>query len=109
MAIGRQCRYYPSDDEVVQLYVRDVEASVPVPIRSLQGFKRIHLKPEETQQLTFSLTPKQLSIIDENFQRVVEPGDFEITVGGSLPDFVPACTQVVSQTVNLVGDLILVE
>ncbi len=91
-------------DEVVQLYVKDVSASVPVPIRSLQGFKRIHLNPGEKQQVTFHLTAKQFSLIDQNFERIIEPGEFEITVGGSLPEFVPAGIQVVSSKVTMVGD-----
>jgi len=73
-------------DEVVQLYVRDVVASVPVPIRQLQGFQRVHLAPGESQTVTFGLTPRQLSLIDERGQRMVEPGEFEIAVGGSQPD-----------------------
>jgi len=70
-------------DEVVQMYVSDVKASVPVPIRSLQGFKRIHLKKGETKTVRFDLSLSQLSVIDENGNEVIEPGVFEITVGGS--------------------------
>jgi beta-glucosidase len=72
-------------DEVVQLYVSDVAASVPVPIRQLQGFERVHLAPGETKTVTFTLTPRQLSLIDENWRRVVEPGGFQIAVGGGQP------------------------
>jgi beta-glucosidase len=74
-------------EEVVQLYVTDVEASVPVPIRSLQGFKRVLLEPGELKTVTFTLTPRQLSLIDAEWQRVVEPGVFEISVGGKQPGF----------------------
>ena len=72
-------------DEVVQLYVSDVEASVPVPIRQLQGFERIHLAPGETKKVTFTLRAHQLSLIDDVGQRVVEPGEFQIAVGGRQP------------------------
>ena len=72
-------------DEVVQLYVRDVEADVPVAIRSLQGFKRIHLESGEKAEVSFTLEPRQLSLIDDNDKRVVEPGEFEISVGGGQP------------------------
>src|SRR5262249_49737393 len=58
-------------DEVVQLYVKHTNASVPVPIRSLQGFKRIHLAPGQTQAVSFSLTARQLSLIDSQSRRVV--------------------------------------
>jgi beta-glucosidase len=74
-------------EEVIQLYVTDIEASVPVPIRSLQGFKRVSLEPGERQTVSFTLTPDQLSLIDSGWQRVVEPGVFEISVGGKQPGF----------------------
>ncbi len=74
-------------DEVVQLYVADVEASVSVPLRSLQGCKRVHLKAGETQTVAFSLTPRQLAIIKDHGQRVEEPGLFNIWVGGKQPGF----------------------
>lgn len=70
-------------DEVVQLYVRDLVASVTTPVRSLQGFKRIHLAAGEKTKVAFSLKPVQLSLVDRNMTRVVEPGEFEVYVGGS--------------------------
>jgi len=76
-----------SGDEVVQLYVRDLEASVPVPIRSLAGFSRIHLNAGEKTQVEFALTPRQMSLIDEDGRRVVEPGEFMIEVGGKQAGF----------------------
>jgi beta-glucosidase len=72
-------------DEVVQLYIRDVEASVPVPRRSLQGFARIFLNPKECRTIRFRLEPGQLALIDKDMRRVVEPGLFEIAVGGASP------------------------
>ncbi|MCJ7629396.1 MAG: glycoside hydrolase family 3 C-terminal domain-containing protein, partial [Longimicrobiales bacterium] len=74
-------------EEVVQLYLTDVEASAPVPIRSLQGVERIFLNPGETRTVTFTLTPRQLSLIDAKWERVVEPGFFELSVGGKQPGF----------------------
>jgi beta-glucosidase len=74
-------------DEVVQLYVTDVAASVPVPVRSLQGVQRISLKPGGRRIVSFTLAPSQLSVIDDRGRRVVEPGDFLITVGGKQPGF----------------------
>jgi beta-glucosidase len=74
-------------DEVVQLYVTDVAASVPVPIRSLQGVQRVSLKPGESRRVTFTLAPPQMSVIDDRGRRVVEPGEFLISVGGKQPGF----------------------
>jgi beta-glucosidase len=72
-------------DEVVQLYLTDVAASVPVPIRSLQGFQRVTLRPGERTTVRFTLTPRQLSLLDEAHERRVEPGVFEIAIGGTQP------------------------
>ncbi|MCI0512501.1 glycoside hydrolase family 3 C-terminal domain-containing protein, partial [candidate division KSB1 bacterium] len=74
-------------DEVVQLYLTDVTASVPTPIRSLQGFQRIHLQPGAKQTVTFQLQPRQLSLLNAAFERVIEPGLFEVAVGGKQPGF----------------------
>jgi beta-glucosidase len=74
-------------DEVVQMYVSHSGASVPVPIRSLAGIDRVSLKPGERRNISFTLTPDQLSVIDNRGRRMVEPGEFEITVGGKQPGF----------------------
>ncbi len=73
-------------DEVVQLYVSDVESSVPVPRHHLEGFRRIHLKAGETQTVTFELKPEQLACYDDDGRPFIEPGDFRISVGGGQPD-----------------------
>ena len=57
-------------DEVVELYIRDREASVPVPIHSLQDLKRIHLEPGEEKKVAFTLTPKNLSLVTDEGKRV---------------------------------------
>jgi beta-glucosidase len=72
-------------DEVVQLYVMDVEASVPVPIRSLAGFTRIGLEPGERRRVSLTVPGEAFSLIDAEGKRVVEPGAFEISVGGKQP------------------------
>ena len=71
-------------DEVVQLYLSDKQFSIiPKPIKSLKGFKRIHLNPGEKQTVTFVLTVDDLSYHDEISGWSIDPGDFEIMVGGS--------------------------
>ena len=74
-------------DEVVQLYVTDVEASVRVPLRSLAGVERVHLKPGEKRVVSFTVEPSQLSVITDDGRTVVEPGEFKVTIGGKQPDF----------------------
>jgi beta-glucosidase len=73
-------------DEVVQLYVKDVEASLPVPLLQLQGFTRIHLAPGEKQTVQFTLTAEQMSFADEKGDWVLEPGEFQVFAGGRQPD-----------------------
>lgn len=72
-------------EEVVQLYLSNLSASVPVPLRALKGFKRIHLNPGETKTVTFTVTPDAFSVINEQNKRVILPGIFEISVGGGQP------------------------
>lgn len=73
-------------DEVVQLYIKHLSASVPTPRHSLQGFARIPLEPGEKRTVTFRLSPRQLAVFDEDGRCLVEPGVVEIFVGGSQPD-----------------------
>ena len=73
-------------DEVVQLYVQDVRASLPVPQLQLQGFTRIGLAPGEKQTIQFTLTAEQLSLADETGAWILEPGDFKVWVGGQQPN-----------------------
>ena len=70
-------------DEVVQLYVHDVVASVTRPVKQLRGFQRVSLKPGESKVVTLPIGPEALWLIDQQMVRRVEPGDFEILVGTS--------------------------
>jgi beta-glucosidase len=75
-------------DEVVQLYIRDEVSSVTRPIKELRGFRRVTLEPGETRTVDFSLGFDQLSFLDLDMHRVVEPGTFKIMVGGNSVDLV---------------------
>jgi len=94
-------------DEVVQLYVTDLAASAPVPIRALRGFRRIHLRPGESAEVEFVLRPRDLSLVTEEGRRVLEPGDFEITIGGKQPGFRgladASTTEVITARLRVVG------
>lgn len=70
-------------DEVVQLYVRDVAGSVTRPVRELKDFRRIHLEPNEALIVEFALPMDALAFYDNAEQRLLEPGTFEVYVGGS--------------------------
>jgi len=71
-------------DEVAQVYVRQELADVVTPVESLKAFRRLHLKPGETRTVTFSIPQTDLAVWSANKQWAVEPGDFDIKVGGSL-------------------------
>ena len=70
-------------DEVAQLYIHQRISSVTQPVMALRSFRRVTLKPGEKTTVEFKLTPDALSIIDENMRRVVQPGAFDLMVGGS--------------------------
>jgi beta-glucosidase len=69
--------------EIVQLYVRDRVSSVTRPVQALKGFRRIQLEPGETRIVEFELTSEQLALLDAEMQWRVEPGLFDVMVGGS--------------------------
>ncbi len=73
-------------EEVAQVYIKDLEASCSVPVWQLAGIKRVKLAPGESAEVSFDILPEQLSIVNEDGERIIEPGDFEIYVGGSQPD-----------------------
>ncbi len=72
-------------EEVVQLYVTDLEASVDVPISALKGFQRIYLEPGESKQVSFTVDEKMLQMVNDEGLFILEPGEFKITIGGSSP------------------------
>lgn len=73
-------------DEVVQLYIHDLIASVSQPVMQLKGFNRVRLKAGESKEISFLITPGMLSLLDKDLQSVVEPGDFDIMIGASSRD-----------------------
>lgn len=74
-------------EEVVQLYVSQLNAGVPVPKRSLKRFERISLKPDSSQIVDLTLPANTFQYINSDMERVLTPGTFEISVGGGQPDY----------------------
>jgi beta-glucosidase len=70
-------------EEVVQLYVRDVVGSLVRPVRELKAFRRVRLNPGETKIIEFSLAADDLAFFNNDEVRVLEPGKFELYLGGS--------------------------
>ena len=99
-------------DEVVQLYLTDAASSVRVPVRSLAGFERVTLRPGERRRVTFTLTPEQMTVVDDRGRRLIEPGEFLVSVGGGQPGFkgrdAAATSEVVTGRFNVTGRVTLV-
>ena len=73
-------------DEVVQLYIHDMVATIARPVKELKGFERISLKAGESRDVTFTINADMLKFYNSNLQYVAEPGDFEAMVGGNSRD-----------------------
>lgn len=73
-------------DEVVQLYIRDVVSSIITYEKNLAGFERVHLEPDETKELSFTIDRKHLELPDADMKWIVEPGDFVLMAGASSED-----------------------
>lgn len=77
-------------DEVAQLYITDMYASVKTRVMELKDFDRIHLKAGESKTVSFRLTPYQLSLLNDQMDRVVEKGIYKVMVGGKSPSYIAA-------------------
>lgn len=84
-------------DEVVQLYIHDVAATVTRPVKELRGFKRISLKPGEVQTVEFTLGRKELEFLGRDLKPVLETGEFQVYVGGSSDSGVQSSFSVVDR------------
>ena len=73
-------------EEVVQLYVRDIYASYPRPVKELKGYKRVHLDPGESKTVKFRMPADTLAYHDADLQLILEPGLIEIMLGSSSED-----------------------
>lgn len=73
-------------DEVAQLYVSDVYASMTRPVKELAGFARVHLEPGEKKRLTFSLHTSQLAFLDQDMKWKIEHGEIRVEVAASSDD-----------------------
>lgn len=81
-------------DEVVQLYIRDVTASVTRPVKELKGFQRITIQPGETKHVEFVLGEESLGFYNREMKFVVEPGEFKVMVGPNSQELLEKSFQV---------------
>jgi beta-glucosidase len=75
-------------DEVVQLYIRDIAASVTRPVKELKGFQRVTLRAGEKRRVEFTLGPKELGFYNRTMNFIVEPGEFKIMAGSNSEDLI---------------------
>ncbi|TYQ15129.1 UNVERIFIED_CONTAM: beta-glucosidase [Acetivibrio alkalicellulosi] len=72
--------------EIVQVYINDIYSCVTTPIKELKGFARVELNGGETKNVQIKIPISSLALIDSNLNSFVEPGEFEVMVGGSSKD-----------------------
>jgi beta-glucosidase len=85
-------------DEVAQVYLTPPGRPQGLK-RSLVGFKRVHLKPGESRKVEFKLAPRDLSLVSLDGERAIEPGAYQIFIGGGQPGDAPG----VSAPLNITG------
>ena len=84
-------------DEVVQLYTRDLVASMSRPVKELKGFQRVTLRPGEKRRVEFTLSHDQLAFWNRDMRFVAEPGEFRVMVGSNSRDVLEAKFEVVER------------
>jgi beta-glucosidase len=73
-------------EEVAQLYLRDLVASVVRPLKELKDFQKVSLKPGESRTLTFTIDKNKMAFYNTKLEWVAEPGDFNVLVGSVSDD-----------------------
>ena len=72
-------------DEVVQVYLSDLQASAPLPLHKLVGFRRVHVKAGQSRTVRFVIPPEAMQFVDQKGEQRLEPGLFRLTVGSCSP------------------------
>ena len=72
--------------EIVQLYIRDCQASIVRPVMELAGFQRITLEPDKEQMVAFCLKASQSAFMDVDYRWKIEAGEIEVMLGASSND-----------------------
>ena len=73
-------------EETVQLYIRDMYATVAQPVKKLKAFQKVFLKAGEAKDVTFTLSVEDLKFYNTDLKWIYEPGDFKVFVGGNSRD-----------------------
>lgn len=73
-------------EQVVQLYIRDLVASVTRPVKELRGYEKIYLQKGETRTVDFTITPETIAMFNLQMKYVSEPGDFKVWIAANAED-----------------------
>ena len=73
-------------EEVIQLYLKDEQSTIPVPQYALKGFQKVELWPGASAKIQFEIQPKMLEMVNDQGKRVLEKGKFQVFIGGSSPN-----------------------
>ncbi len=84
-------------EEVVQLYIRDLYASITRPVKELSRFRKIHLEAGESRSVQFKLTSEDFTFYNRNMKRVAEPGEFQIFAGGNSVDLLQQQFEIIKE------------
>lgn len=96
-------------EEVVQLYCRDLYASIPRPVKELKGFVRVSLEPNQTKKIAFKLPVNMMAFYDINFDLIIEPGVIEVMLGSSSQDVrLNSSFEIIGKNKTLIQDRIFV-
>ena len=82
--------------EIVQFYLDEISSSVSRPVKELKGFQRIFLNPGETKKVYFSITPDLLESHNLDMIKSIEPGKYDVMIGGSSEDVVSGSFEIVN-------------
>jgi beta-glucosidase len=95
-------------EEVVEIYVTNQGATVPVPLKAMAGFKRVMLKAGETKKIELVLKAESFSVINDEYNRVAEAGKFIVYAGGRQPVQGGADKNTLSDEINITGSTVVI-
>ena len=84
-------------DEVVQVYIKNLNVLINQPVHSLKAYQRVTVKSGETKTITFELAPEAFDYIDDQGKKISAPGQFQVFVGGGQPGYGEVLSKVVSR------------
>ncbi|MFD1255454.1 glycoside hydrolase family 3 C-terminal domain-containing protein [Mucilaginibacter terrae] len=105
MSVDVQNTSKTNGDEVIEIYIKDYDTSLILPVHSLQQFRRVHLKAGEKRKVSFVITSQNFSHLNKDNLRVTAPGNYEISVGGQQPNakgIKATTTQVLIKKIKLI-------